>query len=205
MTTMRRCLLLFVKHPTPGRVKTRIAETTGPARATEIYRALVTRVCAALPPEIPVIVHYDPPQDGEAVRRWLTPLLPQAGGWVAQGPGDLGARLRQAFAAAFAAGWQEVAVIGSDCVEITPAIFDETWQALEKHDAVIGPSDDGGYYLLALRTEQPELFENVRWSTEHTLADTLSRGRHLQFHQLPTLSDVDSEADWLRVRRKIAP
>jgi rSAM/selenodomain-associated transferase 1 len=191
--------MLFVKNPVPGRVKTRIAATTGPERAAEIYRELVARVCKALPVATPVIVLFDPPSERETVKDWLSPLLPRVAGWEPQINGDLGARLRQAFAGAFAAGWEQVAVIGSDCVDISPAIFEETWSGLEGADAVIGPSDDGGYYLLALRAEQPGLFENVRWSTEHTLEDTLSRGAKLRFHRLPVLRDVDTEADWVRV------
>jgi uncharacterized protein len=207
MLSIRRCILLFVKHPAPGRVKTRIAQTTSPERAAEIYRALVAKVCAALPLETPVIVHFDPASEREAVQAWLEPLLPQAAGWEPQTSGDLGHRLRAAFAAAFSSGWDQVAVIGSDCVDISPAIFDEAWDALAKSDVAIGPSHDGGYYLLALRAEQPALFDNIRWSTGHTLPDTLARGANLTISHLPVLSDVDTEADWLQLthRQKTTP
>lgn len=195
---MRRVILLFVKWPEPGRVKTRIAATAGAERAAEIYRELVTTVCASLPQETPVIVHFDPPERRAEIESWLAPKLPPISKFEPQVHGDLGARLRAAFASAFAAGWKHVAVIGSDCVEITPAIFAEAWDA---EDAAIGPTEDGGYYLLALRREQPAIFENIRWSTGDTLADTLARAdaAGVKMLRLPVLSDVDTESDWVRV------
>jgi rSAM/selenodomain-associated transferase 1 len=179
-------------------VKTRIAATAGAERAAEIYRELVARVCAQLPLETPVIVYFDPPERRADIEAWLAPKLPQSSTFEPQVRGDLGARLQAAFASAFAAGWDHAAVIGSDCVEITPAIFSEAWDA---EDAAIGPTEDGGYYLLALRREQPALFENIRWSTSETLADTLAQAKaaSIRMHQLPTLNDVDTESDWMRV------
>lgn len=195
---MRRVILLFVKWPEPGRVKTRIAATAGAERAAEIYRELVARVCAQLPLATPVIVHFDPPERRADIEAWLAPKLPPSSTFEPQVRGELGARLQAAFASAFAAGWEHVAVIGSDCVEVMPAIFSEAWDA---EDAAIGPTEDGGYYLLALRREQPALFENIRWSTSETLADTLARAgaEGVQMHRLPTLNDVDTESDWMRV------
>lgn len=195
---MRRVILLFVKWPEPGRVKTRIAATAGAERAAEIYRELVARVCAQLPRTTPVIVHFDPPERRAEIEAWLAPKLTPSSTFEPQARGDLGVRLRAAFASAFVAGWEQVAVIGSDCVEITPAIFAEAWEA---QDAAIGPTGDGGYYLLALRREQPALFENIRWSTSDTLADTLARAEaaDVKMHRLPALTDVDTESDWLRV------
>lgn len=198
---MKRAILLFVKWPEPGKVKTRIAATAGVERAAEIYRMLVAAVCARLPREVPVIVCFDPAEKGVEVRDWLGSILPQAVDWMAQVPGDLGARLAAGFAGAFAAGWEQVAVIGSDCVEITGEILDAAWAALATEDIAIGPTDDGGYYLLAMRAENARLFSDIRWSTEHTLTDTRRRAEaaELRVRQLATLSDVDTEADWIRV------
>ncbi len=198
---MKRVILLFVKWPEPGRVKTRIAATVGAARAAEIYKALVAAVCARLPRAVPVIVWFDPAEKREEIRGWLGPMLPQAVEWLAQAPGDLGARLKRAFADAFAAGWERVAVVGSDCVDISGAIFDDAWSALESADVAAGPTRDGGYYLLALRTENAALFENIRWSTEHTLADTEGRAEAagLRVRRLEMLDDVDTAEDWARV------
>lgn len=194
---MRRVILIFVKWPQAGRVKTRIAATTGAERAAEIYRELVTRVCAQLPRTTPVIVYFDPPKRRAEIEAWLAPKLPPSSTFEPQACGDLGIRLQAAFASAFDAGWEHVAVIGSDCVEITPAIFEKAWG---EDDAAIGPTEDGGYYLLSLRRAEPALFENIRWSTEHTLADTISRAvaAGVRLRRLPILRDVDTESDWLR-------
>ncbi len=192
---MPNTILLFVKYPQPGRVKTRIAATVGADAATAIYKELVARVWAQLPADAAITVCYDPAERGEEVRAWL----PGAALYEAQAAGDLGVRLRVAVSSAFANGAAKVAVIGSDCVDITPAIFAETWQRLDHAEVVLGPTDDGGYYLIALRRPTPALFENIRWSTEHTLADTLAQAGAAPTHLLPKLRDVDTHEDWLAV------
>ena len=192
---MPNTILLFVKYPQPGRVKTRIAATVGADAATAIYKELVARVWSQLPADAAITVCYDPAERGEEVRVWL----PGAARYEAQAAGDLGARLRMAVGSAFANGAAKVAVIGSDCVDITPAIFAETWERLDHAEVVLGPTDDGGYYLIALRRPRPALFENIRWSTEHTLADTLAHAGAAPTHLLPRLRDVDTHEDWLAV------
>ena len=96
----RQVILLFVKYPEPGRVKTRIAATVGPEKAAGIYKALVAHVRSQLPADSEVVVCYDPPSFGEQVRAWL----PGAAHYEPQVDGDLGARLRAAVDGAFAAG-----------------------------------------------------------------------------------------------------
>ena len=195
VAAMPNTILLFVKYPQPGRVKTRIAATVGADAATAIYKELVARVWAQLPADAAITVCYDPAERGEEVRAWL----PGAARYEAQAAGDLGVRLRMAVGSAFANGEAKVAVIGSDCVDITPALFAETWQRLDHAEVVLGPTDDGGYYLIALRRPMPALFENIRWSTEHTLADTLAQTGAAPTHLLPKLRDVDTHEDWLAV------
>ena len=189
----RRAILLFVKYPEPGRVKTRIAATVGPEKAALIYKKLVARVWSQLPAEVEVTVCYDPPERDEEVREWL----PRAARYQPQVAGDLGARLRVAVDSAFAEGAARVAVIGSDSVELTPEVFAQTWDALDRSEVVLGPTHDGGYYLVALRRPMSAIFENVRWSTEHTLADTIAQAGAAPVHILPMLNDVDTYEDWL--------
>ena len=175
---MRCAILLFVKYPEPGKVKTRLAATVGAEKAADIYRRLVAAVLAGLPPEDELIVVFDPPEKRAQVAEWLQGLLVgRRADFVAQATGDLGVRLERAMAEAFARGFGKVAVIGSDCPELTPALFSETWQALETHGAVLGPSTDGGYYLLALRQPCAALFNGIAWSTEAVRAQTLAQAR----------------------------
>lgn len=165
----------------------------------EIYRILVERICAVLPRDsCRVIVHFDPPEKQHEVEAWLRPLLPENAKFVPQNPGDLGARLAHAFSKTFADGFQKAAVIGSDCVELNGETFGTAFQKLEGHDCVLGPTDDGGYYLLGLKATQPALFQNIAWSTEQTFAQTLDRARDagLTVALLPQLRDVDTESDW---------
>ncbi len=203
---MRRAILLFVKYPEPGRVKTRLAATVGADAAARIYRRLVAAVIESLPDEEELVVAFDPPEKRAEIVAWLgaapagrrAVFLPQA-------EGDLGARLERAFAETFALGFENVAVIGSDCIELTPATFTATWQALGSHDAVLGPSTDGGYYLLALREPCAALFRDIAWSTDAVRAETLARARSagLRVLELAALPDIDTEADWRRAEGKV--
>lgn len=209
--TAECALLFFVKYPTPGQVKTRLAAEVGAERAAEIYRRLVSAVCARLPLEnLSLRVCFDPVEQGAAIERWLHPLLtvrPQAETrFIPQCAGDLGDRMCGAFAQAFSEGAARVAVIGSDCVEITAGIIEEAFRALDRHDCAIGPSADGGYYLLALRRPQPELFERIAWSTPETFRQTSERAAELglKVALLPELCDVDTESDWKIAERFLA-
>ena len=201
-----RLLILFVKNPIPGRVKTRIAKDAGNVEAAHIYNYLVSRVIAQLndleTTGTNLHIHFDPPEAEEAVEHWLTPALANANilcaQFIPQMKGDLGARLSGSFASAFEEGYDEVAVIGSDCIDISHEILETTWKKLDKHDAVIGPTKDGGYYLLALKKHAPTLFHEIPWSTEKTYQATLDAATHeaLSVATLPTLTDIDTLADW---------
>ena len=203
---VRRAILLFVKYPEPGKVKTRLAATLGAVEAAGIYRRLVAAVVAGLPDGEDLIVMFDPPEKRAQVAEWLqSPLAGRRVEFVAQAAGDLGGRLEWAFAEAFARGFERVAVIGSDCIELTAATFSAAWRALETHDAVLGPSLDGGYYLLALRQPCAALFRGIAWSTDAVRVQTLARAQAagLAVHELAALPDIDTEADWRRAAEKL--
>jgi len=89
-------------------------------------------------------------------------------------------------------------VIGSDCVEVNETLFNGAFGNLDTHDCVIGPTFDGGYYLLALKASHPELFENIAWSSDQTLAQTLERAQmaNVRVALLSRLNDVDTADDW---------
>jgi rSAM/selenodomain-associated transferase 1 len=198
-----RSILLFVKLPEPGRVKTRLAATIGPMAAAEVYRKLVAKVVSALPTATGVTVMFDPPESATAVRDWLSPSG-RSFDFAAQCAGDLGTRLSDAFVRAFARGAQKVAAIGGDCIDLSAATFAATWRALDDHDAVIGPTTDGGYYLIASQRPLP-LFHPVAWSSSSVLAETmaLARTAGLRVHLLPILDDIDTADDWRRVQARL--
>lgn len=204
-------ILIFLKCPTKGRVKTRLAATAGPDAALAIYRSMVEHVCRCLPLNATPIVLFDPPNSGPEMRKWLKPILGSHAHWLPQCSGDLGLRLSTAFAQAFDTGFARVAAIGGDCLDLTPAVFEEAFDAIASrdrvpgnYDAAIGPAGDGGYYLLALARHRPELFEQIAWSTEKTLTDTLKRAEEhdLRIFLLEKRNDIDTEEDWKRAKSR---
>jgi rSAM/selenodomain-associated transferase 1 len=187
-------LIVFVKAPRPGTVKTRIARTAGAARACGIYRQLVEAVLGNLASLRCVELRFSPDDALEEIKSW------QRGDWdaVPQGSGDLGARLVRTFEIAFANGAERVAIVGSDCPEVQKADVQVAWKELKSHDVVLGPAVDGGYWLIGLRAPQPELFRDIAWSSDQVLAKTLTRAKSLglRIQLLRILSDIDTEADW---------
>lgn len=188
-------------------MKTRLAATVGAEAAAAIYRRLVAEVCRTLPRDAAWRVMFDPPERQREVETWLRAM---GGGaeleFQAQARGDLGARLERAFAEAFAGGCELAAAIGSDCIELSPELFAEAWRALEEGaDAVLGPSADGGYYLIALRAPHPELFSPIAWSTDAVLSETLALAEKsgLRVHLLGVRHDIDTADDWLRASARL--
>ena len=108
-----------------------------------------------------------------------------------------------AFQALFADGYDDVCIIGSDCIALTQINITDAFSQLTYHDAVIGPSEDGVYYLLGMKKPHAMLFENKEWSTDNVFASTIEdlRLMQLSFHLLPVLSDIDTEEDWLAYQK----
>ena len=198
---MQRHLVIFAKEPRLGAVKTRLARDIGAAAALGFYeetlRALILRVAQAAPWRCWLAVT----PDGFATharRRWR--FLPRGIAIVGQGPGDLGARMADRFAH-LPPG--PAVLIGSDIPAITPTHIADAFTALGSHDAVFGPAEDGGYWLVGQRRlrAMPDLFRRVRWSSEHALADTLSNLAPGQSHALiAQLADVDDGTAYARWR-----
>ncbi len=202
---VRPRLLVFLKAPRHGTVKTRLAATIGPDNALAAYRELVAATLqplVGLAPDIDVELRFAPDDARAELTPWLQP------GWQArpQGAGDLGARLTRAFADAFADGCPHVTVIGSDCPYVTAADIRAALAALEQAgpELVLGPATDGGYWLLGLRAPHPEVFASIDWSTSQVRTQTLARAYSagLRVIELRELSDVDTEAEW-RVWRRL--
>lgn len=185
----RNTLILFVKAPILGRVKTRLAQEIGWPQATALYRRLTGRLMRSVAVD----------------RRWRTALAitPDhaiaAGFWprrmrrIAQGGGDLGVRMRRALAGAPG----PAVIVGSDIPGIDRRHIAAAFERLHSHDMVIGPALDGGYWLIGVRRPDfaRHLFRDVRWSSAQTLADTLKGlPASTRVAYLPTLRDID-EAD----------
>jgi rSAM/selenodomain-associated transferase 1 len=192
MKALSRLLLIFVKNPQPGKVKTRLARTIGDARALEVYRQLLKHtVQITREVQADKAVFYTEFIEDQDI--WPDDLYQK---YLQQGD-DLGQRMQQAFSQAFGQGYDQVAIIGSDCPQLTTAIIQEAFTALQTNQVVIGPAADGGYYLLGMRTLIPELFAGKKWSSPSVLPDTLTDLQRLQllYYKLPILHDVDQEED----------
>jgi rSAM/selenodomain-associated transferase 1 len=188
-------ILVFVRAPESGRVKTRLAAEIGDAAALRIYRRLAEHAMAearSLASDAALRIHYTPAAGGDAVATWLGDAT-----YLPQEDADLGTRMRSAFAAAFAAGHRRVVIIGSDLPDLSADALRRAFRLLESHPVVLGPAADGGYYLLGMREMISGVFDDVPWSTERVLDITLARLRAsgCEPAMLETLRDVDRAAD----------
>jgi rSAM/selenodomain-associated transferase 1 len=209
---MDSCLLIFVRAPELGQVKTRLAQAVGEDEALRIYRLLVRRVCESTR-EVWGMVRcfcFTPPERRAEVEDWLIEEG-LADRWrdrfVAQVSGDLGRRQEAALAWARREGAQVSVLLGTDCVDVGRREIEEAASRVRKGltDVVFGPAEDGGYYLLASRGPHPGLFGGVRWGDGSVLEDCLQNAAALGLRcgLLGWLRDVDTAEDWQRVRRSL--
>lgn len=196
-------LIIFVKAPVPGTVKTRLQVPLSGVQAAHMYQAFVrdavtgARLCG----EAAVSVAYEPHPKRPDLN-WLE----DAPHWFPQAEGDLGSRLIAAFARAFRGGADKVVIIGSDCPDLEPELLRQAFVKLDDAQAVLGPAEDGGYYLIGLRAPMPHLFTKMEWSGPEVLKRTIER-LHLRggsFHLLPMRSDVDTFGDLRSLARRLA-
>lgn len=185
-------LIIFIKNPVPGKVKTRLAATVGDAMALRIYGALLERI-RQIVQSVPVarylyysdfVDHGDEWPESDFVKK-------------KQSTGDLGERMSQAFAEVLEKHDRAV-IVGSDVPGITPDIIEEAFRKLTDYDFTIGGTEDGGYYLLGMKAYEPAVFLNIKWSTPSVFPQTLEAAAALAktCWQLPVLSDIDYEQDW---------
>jgi rSAM/selenodomain-associated transferase 1 len=182
----------MLKAPRPGFVKTRLAAEIGALHALRLYRVLAARALAAARAlGAPTVVWYSPAEAGPEMQRWIGTewdLRPQASG-------DLGARL--AAAARSVPRGEAWICIGGDCPDLTVEILRKACAFLKRVEVVLGPTLDGGYYLVGGRAPVPDLFSAMPWGTDALLEATRRRleATAVSFIELPVLRDVDTGAD----------
>lgn len=186
-------LIIFTRHPCPGRCKTRLIPTLGDEGAAKFHERLArhtfvrAKAFCQNDPNSSLIIRLDggTPEEG---RNWLGECDIRA-----QGGGDLGERLDRAVSEAFQEGARQVVVIGSDCPELDERILVEAFNALREHPLVFGPACDGGYYLVGLSAPCPAVFHNIKWGGSEVLRQSLAAAPDA--YLLEILPDVDVPED----------
>ncbi|MEQ8706513.1 MAG: TIGR04282 family arsenosugar biosynthesis glycosyltransferase [Phaeodactylibacter sp.] len=188
----RRALIIFVRNPEKGKVKTRLAKTLGEDKALAIYEALLakTRTVAEGVDALRLLFYSVRVREDD---RWPGSKFKK----LQQQGADLGERMEQAFEVALQQA-ESAIIVGSDIAQIDTTIIEEAFETLRHHDYVLGPAVDGGYYLLGMKKTSPYLFRDMTWSTGEVGQITQDR-IHAQGGSLgfaPALSDIDYAEDW---------
>ncbi len=189
-------LIIFVKYPEPGKVKTRLAADIGEEKAAHIYSLMAKKIIEKVlaPEDYHTFVFYDPPSETHRVNDWLGAgdyeLFPQS-------EGSLGSRIINSFDTVFSKGFKKTIIIGTDCIGVKSKLIREALYGLDNDDVAIGPAHDGGYYLLGLNSATPQIFQDIEWSTESVLKQTLDKVNTsgLGHFLLETLNDIDTIQD----------
>jgi hypothetical protein len=187
---------MFVKNPEEGMVKSRLASSIGDTAALDLYRCFVKDMMEMLTGTgYPYIIYFHPPYARSTIVQWLGDthlLLPQTGD-------NLGERMKNAFFEVFSKGYQNAILIGSDSPDLPGWLMSEAFASLHNHDAIIGPSLDGGYYLIGFRADTflPEVFDRMPWSTQEVFTRTIDILQKEDFliHILPQWRDIDTFDD----------
>lgn len=206
---MNCTLIVFVKNPVRGKVKTRVAATVGDEKAVEVYIELLKHTKRVIyewflvdeaAQKKKVVIFYGDfinPQDSWSGLGFLKKMQPNVP--------DLGARMKASFEEELNENAERVVIVGSDCLALRAHHISQAFSELQQHDIVLGPADDGGYYLLGMKQMHHFLFENKSWSQPSLLAETLAdaQAHSTSFWVGETLSDVDTWEDYLRESERL--
>ncbi len=202
MQSSKNLLCLFVKAPFLGKVKTRLQPHVNTEDSMALYMAMVQDLIEKLKtsPKLDLIVWYWP-LDGEKSLQAMVgdriDLQPQQGS-------DLGNRMHYAFMWAKEKEYEKTIIVGSDIPELKLDAVQEAFHLLDGSDAVIGPSPDGGYYLIGLKEPRPSLFQNMIWSTPSVLEITIQKFQtaRVKYKLLQSLEDIDTYGDIVQLYQR---
>ena len=195
-----KCILVFIKSPEKGTVKSRLAAAIGAEHACRLYENFVLDLLGTLRKTTEdgnntLKVCFYPPESGKTIAAWLGSgyeFLPQQGK-------DLGERMNNAFRESFSEGYRQILLVGSDIPDLPGKMINDGFASLERHGAVIGPTHDGGYCLIGFRSDGflPDIFTGIPWSTSEVFEQTMARFRLRNFDVsvLPPWQDIDTLED----------
>jgi hypothetical protein len=183
-------LLIFTRNPEKGKVKKRLAQRIGDEAALKVYNYLLQHTVAITRPlSVEKWVYYSEKLPEEDI--WEKDVFRKK---LQQGQ-DLGQRMEQAFSEAFKSGYKKVVIIGSDLFDMEEADLKMAFLTLEDHEYVVGPAQDGGYFLLGMKKPTPQLFKNKDWSTSRVFDQTLGNLEQEKLKLLPVRNDIDTFED----------
>ncbi|WP_432411828.1 TIGR04282 family arsenosugar biosynthesis glycosyltransferase [Rasiella sp. SM2506] len=186
----KNALIIFTRNPELGKCKTRLAATIGNEAALEIYKFLIVHTVKISTEVIAdKFVYYS--EERRKNDYWNDATFSKK----TQHGSDLGIRMENAFNEVFALGYERAIIIGSDMYDITAAAIDEAFRKLASNNFVLGPAEDGGYYLLGMKTIQPDIFRNKKWGTETVQKETLADLKDESVALLAEKNDVDYYED----------
>lgn len=193
---IQRRVLLFLRAPELGRVKSRLEKKMDAATVLRLYRCFVRDILETLTISgYDILVFFTPPHRGSAVQAWLGETV----SIQAQTGKTLGDKMRNAFSDVFATDVDEAVLMGSDLPDFDSRIMDASFESLKKKDVVIGPAKDGGYYLIGFRKNafNTDLFSGIDWGTSSVFPKTMGKidAAGLNCHVLPSRQDIDTHED----------
>ncbi len=182
----KNLVLIFTRNPELGKCKTRLAKTVGDENALTIYKMLLQHTADVVEQvNCDKAVYYSVKVRTNDL--WNDSIYRKH----QQHGADLGYRMQNAFKDSFDAGYEKVLIVGSDLYDLEPHHIQDAFNKLDSNDVIIGPAEDGGYYLLGMKTLLPNIFENKNWGTETVRAATLNDLKTEKVAQLEILNDID--------------
>jgi rSAM/selenodomain-associated transferase 1 len=201
---MENVLIVVVKEPLPGLTKTRLCPPFTPEGAAELYRCLMLDTLALMAQVrgSDRTIAYTP----ASARSYFESIAADGFGLVPQEGADLGERLANALGYHFDLGYRRAVIMNSDGPTLPLDCLHEAFLGLDGTEVTLGPSRDGGYYLIGMKQLHGELFRNIAWSTDRVIPQTLAICQRLglEVHMLPEWYDVDVEADLERLHQELA-
>ncbi len=188
--TSKNALIIFTRNPELGKCKTRLAATVGDEAALDIYKFLLKHTVAITSPlRADKFVYYSVKLRSEDL--WDPVVYSKK----IQHGDDLGVRMENAFKEVFNLGYERAIIIGSDMYDMTANDIDNAFEQLKTDDFVLGPAEDGGYYLLGMKKINSDIFYNKKWGTDTVLSDTLKNLKEEKVALLDEKNDVDYYED----------
>jgi uncharacterized protein len=199
MSRSRAAIAIMAKQPEPGKVKTRLCPPLTPREAADLYGAFLLDTVGLTSgiPEADLFIAYDP----HGARDFFSCMFPCPVECIPQGMGDLGNRLSRVSRSLFCQWYRKLVIVASDTPHLPQDAIRRAFIRLNETDVVLGPCEDGGYYLIGSRVHVPALFDGIVWSSSAVLEQTIGRAEELglTWELLQSCYDIDTTEDLLRL------